>query len=118
MNWSRLRPFLPLKRLRAAPPKVALLRLSGVIGGAVGFRSGLTLAALEPLLERAFALPELTAVALTVNSPGGSAMASDVLWESLCQLVGREPACLLRLPVWLAGGRAALKRQIALAIGK
>ena len=43
----------------------------------------------------------------------GTLISSDVLWESVCQLVRRRPACLLRLPLWLMSGRAALKRQVA-----
>lgn len=43
----------------------------------------------------------------------GTLIASDMLWESVCQLVHAEPASLFRLPSWLLGGRAALKREIA-----
>jgi 4-hydroxybenzoate polyprenyltransferase/phosphoserine phosphatase len=43
----------------------------------------------------------------------GTLIKTDVLWESLVRLVKRNPAYLLMLPVWLAKGRANLKRQIA-----
>ncbi|TMV62506.1 S49 family peptidase, partial [Thioclava sp. BHET1] len=52
------------------PPRVAVLRLSGVI--AAGRRGGLNDAALAPLIERAFAKGKPAAVALVINSPGGS----------------------------------------------
>jgi 4-hydroxybenzoate polyprenyltransferase len=43
----------------------------------------------------------------------GTLISSDVLWESLCQLLRSRPASVLRMPGWLAGGRAAFKRQVA-----
>lgn len=46
----------------------------------------------------------------------GTLIATDLLWESLCRLAQREPAALLRVPFWLARGRAALKREIALRV--
>ena len=43
-------------------------------------------------------------------------MQSDLLWESLLLLLKRRPAALLRLPVWMARGKAYTKRQIALRV--
>lgn len=43
----------------------------------------------------------------------GTLIASDMLWESVCRLAHGNPTSLLRLPAWLARGRAALKREIA-----
>src|SRR3546814_17545924 len=70
---------LTLEGLRRRRPEVAVLRLSGVIGGFGPLRSGMSLAGLEPLLERDFALPRLQAVALVINSPGGSASQSELI---------------------------------------
>lgn len=65
---------------------VGVLRLSGVIGDAGPLRSGMTLAALESLIERAFKLPRLKAVALAVNSPGGSPTQSDLIAKRIRDL--------------------------------
>jgi 4-hydroxybenzoate polyprenyltransferase len=43
----------------------------------------------------------------------GTLVRTDVLWESVAQLLKRRPFDLLRLPFWLMRGRAHLKRQIA-----
>lgn len=43
----------------------------------------------------------------------GTLIATDLLWESLCLLARSRPADLLRVPFWLRGGRAALKRRLA-----
>ena len=57
---------------RRPPPVVAVIRLTGVIGQGGFMRSGLNLESLAPSLERAFRLPGLEAIALSINSPGGS----------------------------------------------
>ena len=70
----------PLMRLFRAPPTVAVLPLSGVIGGfGPRRRGGLSLAALAPLIERAFKQANLKAVALAINSPGGSPVQSALI---------------------------------------
>jgi 4-hydroxybenzoate polyprenyltransferase/phosphoserine phosphatase len=43
----------------------------------------------------------------------GTLVRGDLLAESLLRLVRRSPLLLLRLPVWLARGRARLKREVA-----
>jgi len=86
MDLRSLLAYLPIARLQHPPPVVAVLRLGGVIGGPGPLRSGLTLAALEPVIERAFKLPRLEAVALSVNSPGGSAAQSDLICRRIRDL--------------------------------
>jgi signal peptide peptidase SppA len=71
-----LRRFIPIRRFRDPPPVVAVLRLAGVIGRVGPLRAGLQLAGLEKQIERAFSLSHLSAVALAINSPGGSAVQS------------------------------------------
>jgi 4-hydroxybenzoate polyprenyltransferase/phosphoserine phosphatase len=43
----------------------------------------------------------------------GTLVATDTLWESVVQLVRRNPLYLLALPLWLLRGRAAFKHAIA-----
>jgi 4-hydroxybenzoate polyprenyltransferase/phosphoserine phosphatase len=43
----------------------------------------------------------------------GTLIASDLLWESLFELLRRDPLVAARLPAWLARGKANLKQQIA-----
>ncbi len=54
MDLRQLLAHLPIARFRDPPPVVGVLRLGGVIGGLGPFRSGMTLAALETVIERAF----------------------------------------------------------------
>lgn len=66
-------PFL------SKPPRVAVLRLSGVIGGGRIGAGGLSDAGLAPLIERAFGRGKPAAVALAINSPGGSPAQSSLI---------------------------------------
>ena len=78
-DFTALMERLGIERLLNPPPVVSVLRLDGVIGG-LGFgRRGLTLDALSPAIERAFKPRRLKAVALAVNSPGGSAVQSALI---------------------------------------
>lgn len=79
MDIIKFLRFLPIKRFRDPPPRVAVLRLSGVIGSLGPLRQGLTLAGLETTIARAFEQPRLSAVALAVNSPGGSPVQSELI---------------------------------------
>lgn len=78
---TRLLALLPIERFRNPPPVVAMLPLSGVIGESGGpFSSGtLSLSKLEKNIERAFELKNLKAVALIINSPGGSPVQSEYI---------------------------------------
>jgi len=82
-GWrTQLRTLLrkvPIERLQNPPPVVAVLRLSGVIGSVGIGRGGLTLARLAGPIARAFAPGSAAAVALVINSPGGSAVQSSLI---------------------------------------
>jgi len=84
----------PLRRFLDPPPRVNMVRLAGVIGriGPVG--AGMTLAGLERTLVRAFTGRNLKAVALAVNSPGGSPVQSALIAGRIRQLAEEK-----RLPV-------------------
>jgi signal peptide peptidase SppA len=71
---------------RTPPPVVPVVRLAGVISPAGGFRPGLNLAALAGTLERAFSVPDRPAVALAINSPGGSPVQSALVASRIRQL--------------------------------
>ncbi|WP_209427591.1 S49 family peptidase [Pararhodobacter sp. SW119] len=69
-------PSLTDRLLRRAP-RVNLVRLHGMI--AAGGRGRLSDATLAPLLERAFRQGRPAAVALSINSPGGSPVQSSLI---------------------------------------
>ena len=55
---------------------VPVVRLSGVISSAPSLRRGLSLESIEPQLKKAFSVRSAKAVALIINSPGGSPVQS------------------------------------------
>lgn len=65
---------LPFTKKR---PRVAVIRMQGMI--ATGDRAPLNDAALAPLIERAFRKGKPQAVALVINSPGGSPVQSSLI---------------------------------------
>ena len=75
--------------LRSRAPLVSVIRLNGAIGGA-GFGRGLSDAGLAPLIERAFAPKRLTAVALAINSPGGSPTQSALIAARIRRLAAEK----------------------------
>lgn len=86
-----LKPILDrLEALRPAPPTVAVLPLNGVIGSLGPGRRGLTIAALADPIERAFKLRNLKAVALAINSPGGSPVQSSLIHRRIRALAAEK----------------------------
>ncbi|MEP5727816.1 MAG: S49 family peptidase [Sulfitobacter sp.] len=74
-NWL---PFLK------SEPNVAVLRLAGVIGGQG--RGALNDATLAPVIEKAFSKGKPAAVALEINSPGGSPVQSSLIGARIRRL--------------------------------
>lgn len=79
MNMHAWFSWLPFERFRNPPPVVHVVRLSGMIGGVGPWRRGLTLSSLAGILQRAFKRKGVAAVALAINSPGGSAVQSALI---------------------------------------
>ena len=75
---------------RNPPPVVSVIRLDGIIGPAGNFRPGINLAALAPVIERAFAPKRQKAVALLINSPGGSPVQSALVAGRIRQLADEK----------------------------
>ena len=72
-----------LKSLFSKSVNIPTLRLSGVIGQAGMFRSGLTLNSLDKLINKLFSDKKCPAVALIINSPGGSPTQSSLIAERI-----------------------------------
>src|SRR5437588_2732826 len=88
-----LRSLVP-RRFRADVPIVPVVRLTGVIGFSTPLRPGLTLSSCARSLERAFAVHKAKAVALMINSPGGSAVQSHLIFKRVRALAEEK-----KLPV-------------------
>ncbi|MEH2474920.1 signal peptide peptidase SppA [Nitrobacteraceae bacterium AZCC 2161] len=81
-------------RFRRSAAVVPVVRLSGVIGAVTPLRPGMSLAGVAKVLERAFATKNAKAVALVINSPGGSPVQSRQIYLRIRQLAAEK-----KLPV-------------------
>jgi len=72
-----------LKSLFSNSINIPTLRLSGVIGQAGFMRSGLSIATLDKLIDKLFSDKKSPAVALVINSPGGSPTQSSLIAEKI-----------------------------------
>jgi len=84
-----LRSIIP-RRWRRDVPFVPVVRLTGIIGLSTPLRPGLTLSSSARALERAFAFRKAKAVALAINSPGGSAVQSHLIFTRIRQLAAEK----------------------------
>ena len=82
---SGLRMLLPA-RFRTDIPVVPVVRLSGVIGVSTPLRPGLMISTAAKTLERAFSVRNARAVALLINSPGGSPSQSHLIYRRIRDL--------------------------------
>ena len=74
------------RRFRTDIPVVPVVRLTGVIGIVTPLRPGLLLSTIARSLERAFDTRHARAVALVINSPGGSPSQSHLIFRRIRQL--------------------------------
>jgi signal peptide peptidase SppA len=93
LSMDRLMELVPARWRRGAAI-VPVVRLSGVIGAVTPLRPGMTLAGVARMLERAFATRNAKAVALVINSPGGSPVQSRQIYLRIRQLAAEK-----KLPV-------------------
>jgi signal peptide peptidase SppA len=80
-----LRDYLNVGWLGQRPPVVSVLRFEGVIMPR-SRRGGVSLASHAAAIEKAFRVSRLAAVAIVVNSPGGSPVQSALLYRRIRQL--------------------------------
>jgi signal peptide peptidase SppA len=85
-----IRKLLP-KRFRKQGVTIPVVRLHGAImAGGSAFRPMLNLATVGPLLDKAFADKEAPAVAIAINSPGGSPVQSRLIYQRIRDLADEK----------------------------
>ena len=65
---------------------VSHIRLNGVIGNVGKFQQGLSYASHHEIIEKAFSQKKIKAVAISINSPGGSPVQSHLLYSLIKKL--------------------------------
>ena len=84
-----LGPLVPA-RFRSDIPVVPVVRLAGAIGISSPLRPGLTISSVARSLDRAFATSNVRAVALSINSPGGAAVQSHLIFKRIRALADEK----------------------------
>ena len=90
MRARSLLSWLPFERFRSPAPVVAVVQLAGIIGRLGPFQRGLSLTGLAGILERAFKREGAKAVAVVVNSPGGSPVQSALIARRIRSLAAQH----------------------------
>ena len=75
-----------LKKKKTIP----VVYMSGIIGNIGGLRKGITLTSIEDLLEKAFNIKKSAAVAIIINSPGGSPVQSSLIYKRIKKLAKKN----------------------------
>mgnify|MGYP001176818410 FL=1 len=89
---SRLLP----KSLRSKNPTIPVLRFHGTIAAAgTQFQPRLSLASTAALLQKAFSYPDAPAVAISINSPGGSPVQSRLIYKRIRDLAAEKNKTVL-----------------------
>jgi signal peptide peptidase SppA len=83
------------KKIFGKKNKVAHLLLSGVIGKESKFDSSLNFATYQNLIKKAFTTKNIKAVAISINSPGGSPVQSELIYNYIRLLANKH-----KLPVY------------------
>ena len=84
-SYGFLNNIIPL-RFRKSVPVVTHVRLDGAIGMGTPLRPALTLKSVNSTLERAFGRKGIAAVAISINSPGGSPVQSALIHARIREL--------------------------------
>jgi signal peptide peptidase SppA len=78
-------------RFRASPPPtVAVIRLQGPITAGARLGRGISIENTAKLIKKAFAIPRVSAVALQINSPGGSPVQSALVMKRIRDLANEK----------------------------
>ncbi len=87
-----LKPFKAIlpESWTAEGTMIPVIRLAGTIGMGSAFRPGLSLGLVANTLERAFSFKQSPAVAVVINSPGGSPVQSRFIYQRIRALAQEE----------------------------
>ncbi|MCV6575695.1 MAG: S49 family peptidase [Cohaesibacter sp.] len=82
---KKLKQFLP-EKYRKEPTIIPVVRMTGPIMVGSQMRPGLSMASVAGQLHKAFSIKDAPAVAIAINSPGGSPVQSRLIYQRIRQL--------------------------------
>ena len=66
------------------------IRLSGIIGSVGRFKQGINFAGEQEIIDKAFSIKKALAVAISINSPGGSPVQSHLIYSYIKKLAEKN----------------------------
>ena len=91
---TRVRAYFP-EKYRTPPVVIPVVKLSGVIGQGGNFSQGLNIGSAAGPLEKAFSFEDAPAIAISINSPGGSPVQSNLIFKRIRQLAEEKEKTVL-----------------------
>ena len=107
---ARLNRWLP-GNIKKPGPIVSVLRFAGPIGVVTPLRPGLSLSTVATSIQRAFSMRGAKAIAIQINSPGGSPVQSTLIYERIRKLADEK-----KLPVYVFAEDVAASGGYLLAL--
>ena len=74
---------------------VPIIRLSGVIGNVGKFKQGIDFIGQQELIQKAFSVKKISAVAISINSPGGSPVQSHLIYSYIRKMAKKKKVKVL-----------------------
>mgnify|MGYP001443025964 CR=1 FL=1 len=66
------------------------IRLSGIIGSVGRFKQGISFAGQQEIIDKAFSIKKSLAIAISINSPGGSPVQSHLIYSYIKKLAKKN----------------------------
>ena len=66
------------------------IRLSGIIGSVGRFKQGINFAGQQDIIDKAFSIKKSLAIAISINSPGGSPVQSHLIYSYIRKLAKKN----------------------------
>ena len=107
---ERFTNWLP-GNIKPPGPVIPVLRFTGPIGMSTPLRPGLTLSTTANSIQRAFSLRGVKAVAIQINSPGGSPVQSTLIFNRIRELADEK-----KIPVYVFAEDVAASGGYLLAL--
>ena len=74
---------------------VSHIRLSGIIGNVGKFKQGIDFASQQEIIKKAFSVKKTRAVAISINSPGGSPVQSHLIYNYIKKMAKKKKVKVL-----------------------